>query len=189
MTLPSMVEPAAAVLLGAGGSLPITSLNKALFYLDLSWLRDHGETMTSATYLALPQGPVVAKYPTRLVAALEEASVALQDDAEDGFAKPVCLTKEPAFVALTEEQVDRAKQIGRWAASKKAGELSQYSHDNMGWQIAWARGLGAKRPAQKLDLRIAMQQLLERDPWLEEAPDAELEARLRAADDEAGAAW
>ena len=37
----------------------------------------------------------------------------------------------------------------------------------MGWKIAWARGLGANRPAQKLDLRIAMQQLLDRAPWLE----------------------
>jgi len=34
----ALVEAAAALLEGAGGSLPITSLNKAVFYLDLESL-------------------------------------------------------------------------------------------------------------------------------------------------------
>ena len=42
-----MVEAAAALLEGAGGSLPITSLNKALFYLDLHCLLTSGSTVTS----------------------------------------------------------------------------------------------------------------------------------------------
>ena len=83
-----LVEAAAVLLEGAPHhALNVTNLNKALFYLDLVALRDRGDTITRTTYLALTQGPVVAKYPTRLVQALENARLARQ--ITSGMAKPI----------------------------------------------------------------------------------------------------
>jgi len=184
-----MIEAAAALLEGAGGSLPITSLNKALFYLDLLWLLTHGRTITESTYLGLPAGPVVAKYDKRVIAALEDAGVAQQDESEDGLTKPVCLTLVPQYAVLTPEQRQAASRIGRWAASRTPSTLSDYSHGNDGWKLAWDQGLGARLPAQKIDLRIALQQLTHTDDWLTEEPDADVSNIFSGADDEKGTPW
>jgi hypothetical protein len=184
-----LVEAAAALLEGAGGSLPITSLNKALFYLDLHFLLEAGRTVTNATYLALPAGPVVAKYERRIIRALEEAEIAQQDEADDGVTKPVCLTSLPKASVLNARQWDVAHRLGAWAGKRTPGWLSDFSHQNMGWRLAWDRGLGAKRPAEKIDLRIAVQQLVDDDGWLEKAPDGETMDAFHAADHEDGTDW
>lgn len=68
-----LIEAACAVLHAAPDrSLNAVVLNKALFYLDLASLRDRGETITHNSYIALQNGPVVAKYPQRLIKPLEE---------------------------------------------------------------------------------------------------------------------
>lgn len=184
-----LLEAATWLLSSAGGELPITSLNKALFYLDLSALAEGGETITGATYLALPAGPVVAKYDRRIVQALEDAGLAQQDVADDGVTKPVCLLQEPKRHHLTEAQLAIAAQIGRWAKRESARSLSEYSHKNIGWKLAWHAGLGQAHPAQKVDLRIAMQQVMDRDPWLDEEPTSEVEQAFALADSEPGTAW
>ncbi len=183
-----LLEAAAVLLQEAGGSLPITSLNKALFYLDLEVLLHKGETLTQVTYLALPAGPVVAKYTTKLVAALDDAGLAEQDDRGDG-SKPVYLTGEPPqrFVVGPVRAV--ASRIATWAKRKPASALSRFSHLNEGWKIAFTGGLGARKPAQKINMRIAMQQLIDRDPWLDEKPRGEVAEAFEAADAEAGVEW
>lgn len=184
----ALVEAAAALLEGAGGRLPITSLNKAVFYLELESLLKSGATVTGATFLALPAGPVVAKYDKRLVGALESAGIAQQDEAEDGLTKPVCLIRTPTRELLSETQWQDAHRVGAWAATKSPSELSRLSHENAGWQLAWQAGLGVKRPAVKIDLHIAMQQLLSKDPWLDQADPAS-DAACRDADLEPGERW
>lgn len=181
-----LVEAAARLLEAAGGSLHITSLNKALFYLDLFALRDLGRTVTETTYLALPAGPVAAKYESRLVRALEDAGLAQQDEAEDSGAKPVCLLASPETKLVAGEALLLSKRIGAWASRKTAASLSELSHRNSGWQMAWDRGLGAKKPAQPINLSIAMQQVLDADPWLDESPDADAAAAFADADSEVG---
>ena len=183
-----LVEAAAALLEGAGGSLPITSLNKALFYLDLSALLESGNTITGTTYLALPAGPVVAKYDKRVVGALESAGIAQQDEAEDGPTKPVCLIQIPTRSTLSEAQWQAAQRRGAWAASKKPSELSRLSHENVGWKLAWQAGLGARKPAVKIDLVVAMQQILDNDAWLDREDAASTEA-VRDADGDSGERW
>jgi hypothetical protein len=182
----SLIEAAARLLQAAGGSLPITTLNKALFYLDLFALRDLGQTVTRATFVALPAGPVVAKYEARLVRALEEAGLAQQDESEDGGAKPVCLLASPTTKALSDEATALAARIGAWASRRSAGGLSDLSHLNAGWRFAWDRGLGAKKPALPINMSIAMQQVLDIDPWMDESPDAEAAAAFADADAQPG---
>lgn len=181
-----LVETAARLLEAAGGSMLITTLNKALFYLDLHALREAGAPITGTTYLALPAGPVVAKYQKRLIAALEDAGLAEQDISDDDASKPVCLVSAPGTAHLDATQLAMVARIGRWAAQKTATELSDISHWNDGWKLAWESGLGAKKPARPINLRIAMQQILDVDPWVDVPPDSEVADAFAGADAENG---
>src|SRR5437899_4638546 len=165
-----LVEAAALVLQGAGGGLHITSLNKALFYADLHALVQTGRPITSTAYIALPAGPVIAKYQQRLVSALEEAGLAEQDVTDDS-SKPMYLTGNPTRKLVAEEHVGILRSAGEWARSKTATQLSDYSHDNPGWMVAYENGLKAGRPALAINLRIAIQQLVDDDPWMSTADD------------------
>src|SRR6185312_12238426 len=167
-----LVEAAMVVLRAAGGSLNTTPLNKALFYLDLASMIEIGEPATFASYLALPQGPVVADYPKRLVRALEDEGIAFQADEDDG-SKPVTLMAEREVRFLSANQVELAKKVGAWARNKGAAWLSKYSHENEGWRLAWEAGLAGGRPAKPIDLQLAMQQFVDDDPWLDAEPTDE----------------
>ena len=169
MTNPKLIEAAMAVLQTAG-SLNVTVLNKALFYLDLVALRDIGQTVTGQTYMALAAGPVIAKYDKRLVAALVDQGLATQADA--GKSKPLTVNVGmTAFRNLSEPELEHARKLGRWAAGQTATKVSDLSHENLGWKTAYAAGLGSKGPkkaAMPIDLNLALQQVADADPWMDE---------------------
>ena len=184
-----LLEAAAFLLEGAGGVLNTTPLIKALFYLDLVVMLDSGLPATRATYLALGQGPVIAKYPTRLIGALAREELAIQSDQDDGT-KPVSLLRAPdAPRFLSAEHCVLAKKIAQWAKTQGAVKLSSFSHQNVGWQIAWSNGLGGSGPARSIDLRVAMQQIGEDDPWLSEQPSAAERHAFEHSDTQPGAVW
>ncbi len=165
-------------------SMNITNLNKALFYLDLFELRDAGKTATEATYIALAQGPVVAKYDKRLVKPLVDAGLVVQD--QRGDAKPLVAKAELDRFEFLDERVRKlAANIGRAVASRTAAFISERSHENPGWKVAFADGV--PRP---IDLHLALQEMVDVDPWLEEDDDDTAAAFARAdrADDE-GLRW
>jgi hypothetical protein len=132
---------------------------------------------------------VVAKYPERLVGALEKSGLAIQADEDDG-SKPVSLTKEPPPPKyLSGPQLEILEQTGRWAKEKGATWLSEFSHRNVGWEVAYANGLQSGRPAQAIDLHLAMQQLAEDDAWLSAELTDEEHRTFSSVDDEAGTDW
>ena len=159
-----LLEAAMAVLQAApDGRLNIVLLNKALFYLDLVALRDLGATITGAKYVAIENGPVVAKYQQKLVGELEKAGLATQS--QDGLAKPVAAAAPvAAFEHLSPTQLGKVEPVVRYIAAMTSTQASAYAHKNPGWRIAY-NGPGA--PGGIIDMRIAMQQILEADPWLE----------------------
>lgn len=177
-----LVEAASLVLDGAGGSLLTTSLNKALFYLDLWALLEHGRVVTSSPFIAIKAGPVVAKYERRLIRELRNRKVAAQTEEGDS----VTLLSKPLRQHLDEEEAALAIKLGKWASSHSAGWLSDYSHKNIGWIAAWSAGLGAGPGHQPkaIDLIVAMQQLAEVDDWVTSSGlDAEAASAFDAADD------
>lgn len=148
-------------------------LNKALFYLDLAALRDEGRTLTGNTYLALEQGPVVAKYKDRLIKKLEDHGLARQT--QDGSRKPIELIVE-STIGLGPDHRELAKQVAGWICNHSSTELSEISHRNPGWKLAFSKREGGQPKA--IDLLIAMQQIADRDPWLDEKLSAELQAEI-----------
>lgn len=190
-----IVEATAAVLAGTTHrQLGITALNKTLFYLDLSSLLETGHTVSGAVYRALPQGPVVADYKRRLVRVVVDAGVAVQQNADgtsgpDPTERPLVLLRLPPFALLSEEDRERAAKAGAWAQGRTARWLSDYSHKNPGWRLAYDAGQALGRPACAIDMMVALQQLADEDPWMGEAADEELESAFASATEESGRPW
>ena len=158
-----LIEAAAALLQAAPRQrLNTVALNKGLFYLDLVSLRDHGVTFTHNVYVALPMGPVVAKYPERLIKPLEEEGVAVQN--AEGLANPVSLISLPKFTQVTDEVLEIASNVSRWCSHRTSTQVSDFSHNNPGWIVARNDEQHAGGIKQIIDMHIAMQQIVEADP-------------------------
>ncbi|MEQ1633753.1 MAG: Panacea domain-containing protein [Planctomycetota bacterium] len=160
--------------------LGITVLNKALFYADLCALRDLGETITRTGYVALPQGPVLNHYERSLVKKLDVLRLAEQ--VREGWEKPLIVRKElETFTLLSPDEVGIAQLVARRIHSKTATWVSEYSHENEAWQLAFRQKTGAP-----ISMTIAMQQVLEDDPWVDAEPDEIFRSVIAAAEHETG---
>lgn len=183
-----LIEAASAVLNAAPHRrLNAVVLNKALFYLDLASLRDRGETVTHNTYIAIQQGPVVAKYQQRLIGQLESRGVAKQLSEWDG-SKPILLENAPEhFRFLDADTMSLASAVTGFFGEMTSGRASDYSHENPGWRMAWDAYRQTGKP-QPVNLRIALQQIVEDDPWMD-LPLLSDDEMLAAADVGDGADW
>lgn len=170
-------------------TLNIVLVNKALFYADLFALRDYGYTITGTTYLGLAQGPVVAKYDKRVVGGLEKRGWAKQ--LTDGKRKPLVAEKTlTSFPHLSEDQLKILSDVGQSIAKHTSRTASLLSHDNLAWQKAHGRGLGAGRVPMKLNMILALQQLpIDDNAWLSAPTSDEELAAFARADAEDGEVW
>jgi hypothetical protein len=141
--------------------LNITVLMKALFYLDLCALRDFGSTVTEQNYIALPQGPVVESYQSTIVRPLTEAGLA--EWLIIGQSKPLrVLRSTDNYQHLSAPELSLAAKTGAQFGPLTSMFVSRQSHDNPGWQVAF-RGYVEGKPAVKINMLLAMQQLHEPD--------------------------
>ena len=182
-----LIEAACAILnVVPNHRLNIVVLNKALFYLDLVSLRDQARPVTHNAYIAIQQGPVVAKYPQRLVEQLETRGWGKQLSEWDG-SKPIQLEKIPEhFHYLDADVLALASAVASSLATRSSRQVSDFSHENPGWLLAWNDYRRTGKPAA-IDMRIAMQQLIEDDPWMEIPPSDD--KVLADADGGVGDSW
>ena len=183
-----LIEAAAAVLNAAPQRrLNTVVLNKALFYLDLASLRDRAQTVTGNTYIAIQQGPVVAKYPQRLIEQLETRGIGRQISEWDG-SKPVLLESCPAhFQYVDADSLLLVSAVTSYFAEGTSRQASEYSHENPGWRLAWNQYRRTGQPCA-INMRIALQQIVEDDPWLD-LPLLSDDEILAAADAGVGVDW
>lgn len=163
-------EAIVALLDGAPGRrMQITNLNKALFYMDLAALRDTGSTITDAVYLALDNGPVLNDYK-QIVQELADEKIAHQD--VNGLEKPVVLDRSlDTYHYLDDHGRALAVKIAQFVAEQSARGVSNLSHANPGWVVAFNKGRGRNLAPAPIDMYLALQQLGDEDPWLNEPPD------------------
>jgi hypothetical protein len=183
-----LIEVASAVLSAAPNHrLNAVILNKTLFYLDLASLRDRGATVTGNAYIGIQQGPVVAKYQQRLIGQLESRGIAKQISEWDG-SKPILLEASlPNFQFLDSEAMILVSAVTTYFADATSGRASEYSHENPGWRLSWNEFRRMGRPCA-INMRVAMQQIIEDDPWME-GPLLNDDEMLAAADAEVGVDW
>ena len=179
-----LIEAASAILNAAPDRrLNIVVLNKALFYLDLASLRDRGATITHNAFIAIQHGPVIAKYPKRLVGQLEGLGIAKQISS-----KPIVLEScRPHFNFLDSDAMILASAVTNFFADASSRQASDYSHENAGWKRAWVESQRTGKPSV-VNMRVAMQQIIEADPWME-LPLIDDEQLLAAADNADGDDW
>ena len=182
-----LLEAAMALLQGSSSQqLNIVVLNKALFYLDLHALRDLGKTVTDQEYVALPQGPVIDSYKEILIKPLVEGDFAeqLQEVAGTFTSKPLRVKNRiTTFSCLSEREQELARHISAgFFNSFPSAAVSAFSHENPGWRAASAKHQKG-RPAVKIDMLLALQQLGDDDDtaWLSEPLDADTMAICDAA--------
>lgn len=170
-------------------TLNIVLINKALFYSDLHSLRELGRTITGSIYLGLPQGPVVASYEKRVVRALQTRGWARQ--LADGDSKPLEVVRpQRSFPELTAQHLEILASIAKQISAYTSTKASELSHENLAWRLAYASGLEAGKPAAKLNMMLAIQQIpMEDDGWLGAPATPEELAAYAAADTEAGEPW
>ncbi len=183
-----LIEAASAILNAAPDRrLNIVVLNKALFYLDLASLRDSGATITQNAFIAIQHGPVVAKYPKRLVGQLEALGIAKQISQWDG-SKPIVLEScRPHFNYLDSDAMILASAVTNFFADASSWQASDYSHENPGWKRAWVESQRTGKPSV-VNMQVAMQQIIEADPWME-LPLIDDKQLLAAADNADGEDW
>lgn len=158
-----------------GGSMQRTNLNKALFYFDLCWMLDRGETFTGATYVAITHGPVVDRYRERLIPLLLSTGLVVEREVYHRpgvVAKPLTLCG--TVPAPDDEHLELvARHVADWVSSRNAVDLSELSHANLGWKTAIEFGNGTP-----IDMMLALDQLAEPDPWLDEPLTPEEQKRI-----------
>jgi hypothetical protein len=183
-----LIEAASAVLNAAPNRrLNAVVLNKVLFYLDLASLRDRAETVTGNIYIAIQQGPVIAKYPQRLIGQLETRGIGRQISEWDG-SKPVLLETCPEhFQYVNTEALILVSAVTSYFADGTSRQASEYSHENPGWRLAWNEFRRSGKPCP-INMRVALQQIVEDDPWMD-WPLLNDDEILAAADAGAGADW
>ena len=183
-----LIEAASAILNAAPDHrLKAVVLNKALFYLDLASLRDRGATITGNTYIALKEGPVVAKYPQRLIGQLEARGIGKQISEWDG-SKPILLESCPQhFQFVDSDALILVSAVTSFLAGATSRQASDYSHENPGWELAWNEFRRTGRPVA-INMRVALQQIIEDDPWMD-WPLLNDDELLAAADSGVGADW
>lgn len=183
-----LIEAASAILNAAPRQrLNAVVLNKALFYLDLTSLRDTGATVTRNTYIALQQGPVIARYPSRLIAALENRGIGKQISEWDG-SKPILLEKcPPHFRFVGADEMILVSAVTSYFADVSSHKASEFSHENHGWKLAWDTYRRSGTPTA-VNMRIALQQIVEDDPWMD-VPLFNDDEILAAADAAVGTDW
>jgi uncharacterized phage-associated protein len=172
-------EATIALLAGAAGrQLNTVVFNKAMFYFDLTTMLELGHAATGNAYIALPMGPVIAKYPDRLQRLAREGVV---DLAERGNAKPIRLVSDaPTWQHLTSEHLALVPGVLETIGRMSATDASDYSHLNPGW-IAAKRESDRLGKPQSIDMLIAMQQLADDDDWLARPIDNDDHASTRDA--------
>lgn len=80
-----------------------------------------------------------------------------------------------------------ASKVTSFFASATSRQASDYSHENPGWELAWNEFQRTKRPTV-VNMRIALQQIIEDDPWMD-TPLLNDDELLAAADAAEGDEW
>jgi hypothetical protein len=165
-----------ALIAAAGGAIQITNLNKALFYFDLVCLRDEGEAYTGANYVALEHGPVVDHYRSVLVEGLAKSGFVEVSDQPIFQYTSTTLRNLGVVPDLGSEVRNAVAQlVGGLAGGRRAVEMSELSHRNLAWRAAIRAGEGTR-----IDLLVAMQQIVDHDEWFGRDLDADEQVLVAA---------
>jgi hypothetical protein len=114
-----------------------TKLNKLLFYCDFAAYRRFGRSITGHSYQKLPFGPA-PKAMLPVVDQMKQEGVCVEVEREHfGFRqKRLMALRPPAVGVFSAEELYLADQIVADLWESSAREVSDLSHDFIGWKVA-----------------------------------------------------
>ena len=113
-----------------------TKINKVLFFAEFSHIRAHGVPITGVAYQKLENGPA----PRRLVPVrdrlIDQGAAHLRVD--DYFGRPLhrlVPMRPPNMSKFSLDELRIVDQVVRALWGKTASEISEMSHEEMGWKM------------------------------------------------------
>ena len=113
----------------------MVKLNKALYFPDFSAYASWGETITSAEYQHLPEGPAIVRMLPVLEALRDEDAIAIQPMDRFGFLqkRPVNL-RDPDLIHFSGKEIALVDAWIERLRPMNAKEVSDFSHGTAGWR-------------------------------------------------------
>jgi len=112
-----------------------TKLNKILFFSDFIAYAKLGKSITGEEYQKLPQGPA-PKYLVPVRNAMDSKDIiCFQRETFSGTQHRIAPLRPPKLEKFTPEQISIIDQVIDALKDKDADEVSELSHDFVGWKI------------------------------------------------------
>ena len=117
-------------------SISKTQLNKLLFYCDFKFFKMFGTSITGMAYAHLPYGPCPEKYHTIYGVLIDKDIIKIKEEfaGENYVVEKFELNKTVANYEFTIEEEKIINEIIDTLASKSAKELSDISHEEIGYK-------------------------------------------------------
>ncbi len=112
-------------------------LNKILYYADFYAYRQLGASITGADYQKLPEGPAPRQLLPARTSLVEDGSVRLEYVPRFNYVQQrVVPLREPDLARFSAEELRIVDEVITGLQGKSAREVSEMSHQELGWQAA-----------------------------------------------------
>jgi hypothetical protein len=116
----------------------LTRLTKVLFWAEFEWFRRTGKPIAGGTYIKMPRGPMLDRFRDTLYGMQQRNLLRLERRPSGGpypLERPITM-REPDITLFSADQLALVDQIIAHHWGETAGEVSDISHDFMGWRLA-----------------------------------------------------
>jgi len=116
----------------------VTRVAKVLFWSDFEWFRQTGDAITGSDYRAAPRGPLLEGQDSILNGMTWKEWLAIELRPSGGaypYRRPIAL-REPNMSLFTDGEMRIIDRVIAEQRDKYATELSDLSHEFIGWQVA-----------------------------------------------------
>jgi uncharacterized phage-associated protein len=129
----SLLREMIVFLVVLAGQLFKTKLNKMLFYADMNHFRLHGVSISGATYVHLPLGPVPDDYDWYLYALKEEGAIQ-SIEVPDLESEALVATRKPDLDAFPDTAKSVLRAVHKAFKTMSGKQLVEVSHDEDGYR-------------------------------------------------------
>ncbi len=118
-------------------SFGATKLNKLLFYSDFLAFLNFGKSITGSDYFRLANGPAPRRWIPVRKGMLDSGDAIMLQSEFHGFPQHRLIPRRPAHLGeFTPEQIALVDKVINLHRGKTAAEISDESHDFVGWRLA-----------------------------------------------------
>jgi len=112
-------------------------LNKLMFYCDFLTYQSTGKSITGHTYKKLPNGPA-PKAMLPILKRLKQSGVIREEERQyfNRIQKRVVVLREPNVSVFNANEISRVESVIEALKDGNATEVSDLSHDFIGWKAA-----------------------------------------------------